>query len=566
MTSRVDVLVAGGGLAGLSFAIQLKRRIPALDIAVIDRREDPLPAGEHKVGEATAELSAYYYREIVGAREHLVTKQIIKSGLRIYMSDGANDDITTRAELAADRPAPMQAYNLHRSSFEQELRRIARELGVLLLTGANVSAIELGPELHEIEVQHEGARRTLKARWLVDASGRRALMRKRLGLTQSLDHDVSASWFRVEAVIDIDTWGDGAWRDRVARDVRWRATNHLVGPGYWVWLIPLGHVATSIGIVAEGSLHPFSGFSDLPSALTWIARREPQLAKHMAPHESTISGFGALRHYAYGCQRVYSPDRWFLTGEAALFADPLLSPGSDFIAIGNTMICEIIAAELCGTRAYAVREHCNVAFLKLFDLVFKFFRGQYPLFGHPQALVLKFMFDFLVYSGFVLTAFRYGIFQRYEQIARIRPLLLRVEALTVQMEKLFRDLAQSHTRELRACTADWAQSPLVVRMQRAAMVERTDDAACALIEEHVAIVEEAAVALFLAAIERLGNGPHTAANPAGLVLDAAQWDALCTFDPAHAITPREEVVAALRPFWFEHIPTAFVRTARPAAG
>ena len=46
---------------------------------------------------------------------------------------------------------------------------------------------------------------------------------------------------------------------------------------------------------------------------------------------------GARYVTALNCERVYSPQRWALTGEAGAFADPLYSPGSDFIGLGNRL-------------------------------------------------------------------------------------------------------------------------------------------------------------------------------------------------------------------------------------
>ena len=56
----------------------------------------------------------------------------------------------------------------------------------------------------------------------------------------------------------------------------------------------------------------------------------------------------AIGNFAYGVEQVYSPDRWTLVGEAAAFADPFYSPGSDFIGVGNTFTTDLIASDLDG--------------------------------------------------------------------------------------------------------------------------------------------------------------------------------------------------------------------------
>ncbi len=46
---------------------------------------------------------------------------------------------------------------------------------------------------------------------------------------------------------------------------RWLSTNHLCGPGYWVWLIPLASGSHSVGIVADEKHAPAAGDS-IPSS------------------------------------------------------------------------------------------------------------------------------------------------------------------------------------------------------------------------------------------------------------------------------------------------------------
>ncbi|MFY7974201.1 MAG: FAD-dependent oxidoreductase, partial [Rubrivivax sp.] len=38
-----DVLILGGGLAGLTLAMQLRQRCPGIDVHVLERRAHPVP-------------------------------------------------------------------------------------------------------------------------------------------------------------------------------------------------------------------------------------------------------------------------------------------------------------------------------------------------------------------------------------------------------------------------------------------------------------------------------------------------------------------------------------------
>ena len=83
----VDVLILGGGLAGLTLALQLRRQQPSLSVTVVERRSHPVREAAHKVGESTVEIGAHYFAEVLGLREHLESAQIRKYGLRYFFTD-----------------------------------------------------------------------------------------------------------------------------------------------------------------------------------------------------------------------------------------------------------------------------------------------------------------------------------------------------------------------------------------------------------------------------------------------------------------------------------------------
>ena len=190
------------------------------------------------------------------------------------------------------------------------------------------------------------ARTQITARWVVDASGRAGLLKRQLGLARPSTHGANAAWFRVSSRVKVDDWSDDpAWRARVPSGQRWLSTNHLMGAGYWVWLIPLGSGSTSFGIVADGDLHPFARINRFERALDWLREFEPQCADVVEAHAAELEDFLALQHFAHGCARVFSADRWALVGEAGVFTDPFYSPGSDFIAMGNDYVTDLIVRD-----------------------------------------------------------------------------------------------------------------------------------------------------------------------------------------------------------------------------
>src|SRR4029077_11160525 len=79
-----DVAILGGGLAGLTLALQLKRARPETSVFVAEKRAGPAPEAAFKVGESTVELSADYFARVCGMRDHIERDQLFKAGLRFF--------------------------------------------------------------------------------------------------------------------------------------------------------------------------------------------------------------------------------------------------------------------------------------------------------------------------------------------------------------------------------------------------------------------------------------------------------------------------------------------------
>ena len=128
---HADVAILGGGLAGLSLAIQLRQRDPALAVTVLERREGAAPDAAFKVGESTVEIGAHYFAETLGLREHLEREQIRKFGFRFFFSEGSHDPARC-TELGVSELLPTPSWQLDRGRFENFLADHARGMSFLL--------------------------------------------------------------------------------------------------------------------------------------------------------------------------------------------------------------------------------------------------------------------------------------------------------------------------------------------------------------------------------------------------------------------------------------------------
>lgn len=388
--------IAGGGLAGLTLARQLRQTAPDLKVVVLEKRRHPAPEAAHKVGESSVEIGAHYFGKVLGLEPHLRARQLPKLGLRYFFPAEGNRRLEARFELGPATFPPVPSYQLDRGRLENYLLESDRELGITVLDRAVVRDVAFGDPVHRVEVETADGRLTIHARWLVDATGRHALVRRRLDLTRAVAHLANACWWRVNHSVRLDHWvDDPIWKARVPTGERWLSTNHLLGRGYWVWLIPLGSGTTSFGIVVDAALHPYNRLNRFEKAIDWLREFEPQCAVYVERDrdEGRVEDFLALRHFAHGCARVYSNDRWLLTGEAGVFTDPFYSPGSDFIGMSNTFITDLITRERRGEDIDDRIERFNTTYLQLFEAFLRVYTNQYPIMGNAQVMTLKAAWD-----------------------------------------------------------------------------------------------------------------------------------------------------------------------------
>ncbi|MBV1857031.1 MAG: tryptophan 7-halogenase, partial [Nannocystaceae bacterium] len=269
-------------------------------------------------------------------------------------------------------------------------------LGVEVLDGVVVEDVELSEDdtPHHVVTQTE----RLSTRWVVDATGRRGLLKRKLDLAAPNEHSASSAWFRVGAALAVDDMSDDeAWQRQMPFGMRRLSTNHFMGAGYWLWWIPLADGSTSIGLVADPEYHRFDTYNTWPRMQAWLKQHEPATATILAAHEDSRLDFRTQKRFSYGAKQVFSKQRWALTGEAGVFVDPFYSPGSDFIAFSNDFITELVTRENSGAPIDALAHGFNRQYLSLYASFLSLYEGQYGMFGNAAVASLKIVYDYSAY-------------------------------------------------------------------------------------------------------------------------------------------------------------------------
>ncbi|MEO7524726.1 MAG: FAD-dependent monooxygenase [Ferruginibacter sp.] len=400
MQSQYDVIILGGGLAGLTLSIQLKRMNPEISILVLERRDSGAATAAHKVGESTVELGSHYLREVLGLKEYLEEFELPKHGLRFFFPTANKDDIANRVELGPRELLPTPSHQLDRGTLENFLAVRTQELGTEVILGATVKDVNIDAAGgHTVTFIKDGASITKQSKWAADATGRGSFMKRKLDFHKPMEHHVNAVWWRLKGVIDVDDWSDNKeWKTYLKPGLRYLSTVHFMDKGYWLWVIPLGSKNTSIGIVADPAVHPFDTFNKYDKAMEWLKVNEPRGYKMLEPQTPNLLDFKILKHYAHHTGRVYcASERWGVTGEAGAFLDPLYSPGTDFIAMNNSWLSDLIVRDLKGEDVEGRAQVFEQSHLRLVDNWIPVYQDKYLLMGNTQIMVMKIFWDWATY-------------------------------------------------------------------------------------------------------------------------------------------------------------------------
>lgn len=443
--TEFDVVICGGGLAGLTLARHLKLEMPDLSVAVVERLKRPLPEAAFKVGESSIELGTYYLGQVLQLDAYFRTFHLPKLGLRFFMGK-SQCPIEERSETGQSIFPLVPSYQIDRGRLENDLREIVQKMGVELLEGAIIESITLaeGDENHAVKCLQKDKQQnfTLTARWVVDALGRRRFLQGQLGLKRDSGHYASSAWWRYQGKInvnDVAAPDSHTWRNSSIED-RYYSTNHLMDTGYWVWLIPLGSGTTSVGIVTDETIHPQSSYGQsYNQAMAWLQAHEPALWNFLKDKEPM--DFLSFKNYSYASAQVFSHRRWSCVGEAGFFLDPLYSTGNDFIAVTNTVTVEMIRRERAGQLTEA---DVNTFNKLVIDILFQgcrgFYRNAYRSFGHAQIFTTKLSWDTAIHWAFMYQVYVQGFL--LHPTDEVLALGERYRDLNERVQQLFIDWAE----------------------------------------------------------------------------------------------------------------------------
>jgi FADH2 O2-dependent halogenase len=357
VTPTFDVAVVGSGFAG-SLAAILARRA-GRSVLLLERGRHPRFA----IGESSSPLANLLLEELAdrydlprirplaawGAwrRQRPEVGCGLKRGFTFYGhrfgEEYARDPDRSRELLVAASPNDEVAdTHWYRADFDHFLAGEAAAEGAEYLDLAEPTALAERGDGFEIEIRRGGRVRTLRARFLIDASGPAGFLHRALHLEASAFPELpptSALFSHFEGVrrlAEVPAFASSEEPPYPPDD----AAVHHVFEGGWIWVLRFENGTTSAGVAARPELARdlklFEGapawqrlLSRLPSVESQFAEARPVLPFFHRPALPFRTTRAAGR-------------RWAMLPSAAAFADPMLSTGFPLALLGLERLAEIL--------------------------------------------------------------------------------------------------------------------------------------------------------------------------------------------------------------------------------
>lgn len=334
MTHDVDVAVVGGGPGGSSagaLLAQAGRRVLILEKESFPRfhvGESLLPFGNDilKATGAWSKVEATGFIPKLGAEFHMANGS--KSN-RFWFRDGLV-------------PGRGQTFQVDRAMFDKILLDHARDCGCEAREQATANSLTVDDDGVMIGFDHAGLSHTVRARWLIDASGRDTFAGRMLQLPKT----------PLPVPKRIALYGHFSGVERHDGEAAGHIAIVRLHDG-WFWFIPLAGDRTSVGMVRLLDDFKRDGgtmeeWFERTVASNTEPRRRMQHARRVGPLHTTSD-------YSYRYAQL-ATSRVLMCGDAGGFVDPIFSSGV-YLATRSAQVAanRVFVADAAG-RALTDRE------------------------------------------------------------------------------------------------------------------------------------------------------------------------------------------------------------------
>ena len=236
--------------------------------------------------------------------------------------------------------------HVYRADLDTWLTNVAIEYGAVYHDRSPVDDVDLRDD--GVTVSCNGTR--YEARFVVDGSGFRSILSRKLGLAAEVDLATDSRCLFTHMV------GVGSIDDARPRDDPLRVpsppdqgTLHHIFEGGWLWVIPFDNhslavnPACSVGLTLDRRIHSDSDLAPEEEFRAFL-ERFPTVARQFESARAIRSWVktGRLQH----CSSRLAGDRWCLLPHAANFVDALFSGGMPLTLLGVHEVAKVLLRSL----------------------------------------------------------------------------------------------------------------------------------------------------------------------------------------------------------------------------
>ncbi|MGH3408102.1 MAG: tryptophan 7-halogenase [Streptosporangiaceae bacterium] len=337
ISEESDVVVVGGGPGGSTLATLVAMR--GHRVVLLEKEKFP----RYQIGESLLPSTVHGVCRLTGAADELAKAGFTKKRGGTFQW-GANSEPWTFSFSVSPKMTgeTSHAYQVERSKFDQILLDHARHMGVDVREQHTVSDVidDEGRVNGVSYTDAEGKAGTIRAKYVVDASGNKSRIYQRAGATRQY-----SEFFRSLALFGYFEGGK-----RLEEPNSGNIFCAAFDSG-WFWYIPLSPTLTSVGAVIRRELaDKIQG--DPEDALMSLIAECPSISDYLRDARRVTAGpYGELRvrkDYSYANTKFWRPGM-VLIGDSACFVDPVFSSGVHLATYGALLAARSINSVLAKT-------------------------------------------------------------------------------------------------------------------------------------------------------------------------------------------------------------------------